>query len=95
MSEHTPGPWCWAHNYNGLEAADRNILHYADYEGMWLPIYGADKDRKEAKANARLIAAAPDMYEALIDLRDNDRDDDPEMWGRAFAAIAKATGEQG
>ena len=49
------------------------------------------------KANARLIAAAPDLLEALIELADCGA----EAWGEdrpcvkwARAAIAKATGEQ-
>lgn len=51
----------------------------------------------QQEANARLIAAAPDLLEALIELADCGA----EAWGEvrpcvkwARAAIAKATGEQ-
>ncbi len=57
---HTPGPWIWANNHCGLYGAgkDNAVLHFASYEGMWL---AGDNE----KANARLIAAAPDLLEAL------------------------------
>lgn len=56
----------------------------------------------EWQANARLIAAAPDLLAALIDIRDaarqlaaNDETHDQESWqavaDRCDAAIAKAT----
>lgn len=43
------------------------------------------------KEHAALIAAAPDLLEALIDVRDNVQGDSPEMWARVNAAIARAT----
>jgi hypothetical protein len=47
-------------------------------------------------ANARLIAAAPELLEALLEIRDMVLDDEnPDanaMKGLAIAAIAKATG---
>jgi hypothetical protein len=57
----------------------------------------------ELMANARLIAAAPDLLEALQDLFDADmehvlmgdgKDDQIEAIAKARAAIAKATGAQ-
>ena len=44
--------------------------------------------------NARLIASAPDLLSSLIEVRDNARDDSPEMCTRIDSAIAKATGEE-
>ena len=54
---HTKGPW----NVANFHSYDKRILIpeagcEVDYD---------DCDRAEAEANARLIAAAPDMYEAL------------------------------
>ena len=46
-------------------------------------------------AYERLCAAAPDLLAALIDVRDNVKDDCPDMWHRVFAAIEKATGGVG
>ena len=50
----------------------------------------------DVSANARLIAAAPELLEALVLLLDQDDNGDGEIWVRAKAraAIAKATGEQ-
>ena len=89
MSKHTKGPW---------EAADRG--DYSDLDGSSRVILGDDrriaivqhKGDEEDEANARLIAAAPDMLEALEEIR--------RMWGliwmpgRAREAIAKARGER-
>ena len=62
MNKHTPGPWTWADNYYGLfgSGQDNAVLKYASYEGMWLPEY-----EPQGKANARLIASAPELLETL------------------------------
>lgn len=65
--KHTPGPWSW----------DSGVVP-PDGPGRYSDIYVDDGDKiiasinefpesspEEGKANARLIAAAPDMYEAL------------------------------
>ena len=92
MSEvkHTPGPWIWGPRYDGLYGAGPNneVLAYAAYEGMWL-------SSNNQKANASLIAAAPDLLEALQYAHDylagNGWEGDPRM-DRIIAAIAKAEG---
>jgi len=57
-----------------------------------------DMKDEEAKANARLIAAAPELLEALIDVsnqaRHSDYDWPVELSRAVSAAITKATGEQ-
>ncbi len=59
-SKHTPGPWgCCDTSY-----------HAHDYRltkpnGFPLPLNVVANDHSEQRANARLIAAAPDMYEVL------------------------------
>jgi len=66
----TPGPWravCPLNaRYPGVDAANQSLIIYGnnatDY-GSFPGIWGAD--RAEAKANAHLIAAAPELYEAL------------------------------
>jgi hypothetical protein len=61
MSKHTPGPWHWGYDYYGLFGEnDEPVLCYMPYEGMDLE---GSYDREEA--NARLIAAAPDLLEEL------------------------------
>ena len=55
----TPGPWQWCH-YNGrprVAASSRNI---AD-----ILMTNRRVDGSDANADANLIAAAPEMYEAL------------------------------
>ncbi len=62
MSKHTPGPW---------EAAERG--EYLDYGGRSRVIFGDGirlavvhhNDVPEDEANARLIAAAPDLLAAI------------------------------
>lgn len=82
MSGHTKGPWefdgeyVWADSVKGY-VADPNMEDVPNAE--------------EREANGRLIAAAPEMLEALILMRDNPSDNNlnyPEV----CAAILKATG---
>lgn len=85
---HTPGPWvidpCW------------DILgNTDDGNGMVCQITTDAVPRAEAEANARLIAAAPDMLAALRFLADQaERTPGPPIAGvyEAHAAIAKAEG---
>lgn len=83
-TKHTPGPWTWGQNYNGLYGAgkDNEVLCHAPYEGMWL------RFGDQSKANAKLIAAAPDLLEALVSIYDRRTDETME---KARAAIKKAT----
>lgn len=61
---HTPGPWKVYRATNGL------VIGVGDAEGGGVmdPRGGLWLDGPEREANARLIAAAPAMYEALKDL---------------------------
>jgi hypothetical protein len=85
---HTPGPWTWVEGYNGLYGSgeDNDVLTFADYEGMYLSY-----SNKYTHGNARLIAAAPDLLEALKAARSF-------HWGdveaQVNAAIAKAEGKE-
>ena len=94
MSQHTPGPWIWGKDYDGLYGAgpDNEVLTYASYEGMWLA-YGSHRE-----ANALLIAAAPDLLEALREMYHAFLDPDHIVTDRqeaaslgAYRAIHKAT----
>ena len=65
MSEHTPGPWKWEEGYFGLNGkGGQRVLHFEDHEGLYLD--GATEEQEHA--NARLIAAAPIMFQALEDI---------------------------
>lgn len=68
MSKHTPGPWLIAEsvvsrhaitNMRRIRSKNEGLEH-----GAVCDVYGI-QDGSEASANARLIAAAPDLLEAL------------------------------
>ena len=93
MSEHTKGPWCREHSLlrapNGLYVAD---------------VIAVDTE-SETEANANLIAAAPEILEALEALSEAvegfcwcyacspNGESNSDMCKIARAAIAKARGE--
>lgn len=101
MSENkwTPGPWDFgpATNYSGYYIAPRGLL----------PTLGAVEDGKgihvfnfpgKTEANARLIAAAPELAEALENLTrvyssSYSRDVRETAWDKARAALTKARGD--
>lgn len=98
-AQHTPGPWIWQHWPDGVDAVAQ-----ASTLGTIATIQsGAFAD--EDQANARLIAAAPDLLEAckkLIEWDDREKDHAIDFWARvglckeAFeamrAAVTKADG---
>lgn len=58
MSGHTPGPWKIDRRRSWDEVRDAKGIVLAQVTGL-------GRDAQEAQANARLIAAAPNLYEAL------------------------------
>ena len=95
---HTPGPWTY-----GVPSPGANFSIYATRMSIGrLGIASNSKRAAEGEANARLIAAAPDLLEALrqvmgwIDGWDPNfiHDADwPETAHHIRAAISRATGE--
>jgi hypothetical protein len=86
---HTPGPW--SENINDQTANDYHTIaggigyHMEGKDpGIWLA--GC-----MSQADARLIAAAPDLLEALEELVRDGYSEENEQ--RALSAIAKAKGE--
>ena len=89
MSKHTPGPWAF----------------YTEPQPNGCPIVGArglmvcmlahtvnqPEQRGEALANARLISAAPEMWEVCIAIANGYKHKGEEL---ALAAIAKVKGEK-
>lgn len=82
MSKHTAGPWSV-----GAPTGLVNQISILPCIGV---VYGAGD---EIKANAALIAAAPDMYEALKVLVENGGIGPESMFDDARAALAKAGGQ--
>lgn len=115
MSKHTKGPWKWKsdprmggfHVY--MDTAIRKRSGYDSHHHLELDfsIYPEDGEQwEEAKANARLIAAAPTQNEEMLRYLPiiERAEADPELWQRLTegtgiatangyrAAIAKAKG---
>ncbi len=100
---HTPGPWTvdvWTYSdvRDGVKTTKLTIQNKKDAVAQCLPLYRGDDDSAaEEQANARLIAASPDLLQAAKYIR--------ERWksvpflkqnGKSMAildkAIAKAEG---
>lgn len=97
MSGHTPGPWLTQWEHGG----DESILSRDGGMHMIATCHAEDGRVIPSKANARLIAAAPELLEALIKLADafDDLAGFEDVGNRdasfqARKAIAKATGEE-
>lgn len=92
MSGHTPRPWLIR---KGDEWTYDVVTHHGDLPdgspNSW-NIATINGRRDEAKDNLMLIAAAPDLLEALEAVMDITTKN-PEVWDQARAAIAKARGE--
>lgn len=101
--KHTPGPWHVdpkAPEESFFE--DVNILRH-DGLAVAVCVHNGDIVPPEPEANARLIAAAPDLLEALRELfatvqgecprlLDEDRGANPHLYSSIVDAIAKAEG---
>lgn len=90
MAQHTSGPWSYDHSNGVIETEKRVVVAFGRYQ----------RTDEETKANGRLIAATPDLLEALRHLtewgRENTSPRDPnsphELLIVAVAAIDKAEG---
>lgn len=104
MSKHTPGPWEVERWNWPMEMTGRyhRVLNHERFPTAFIPAWsepgpfevdGSD----EAQANARLIASAPELLEALkeiVDAADGDGWNQLDAsFKKARAAIAKATGK--
>jgi hypothetical protein len=89
----TPGPWQWV-NDDDIEQAEHPFASVAEVVRIF-----QDEDRSQRNANARLIAAAPELYAKLEGLLEYVRlfcaDSSPTdaAVADAVAALAKARGE--
>lgn len=100
MSKYTPGPWrlndntkYWKTNIFSITVRKHGVSSstVANIPARaTIPV-------SEAWANARLISAAPELFEALNTFPQSLDWTDAELWEwskKARAALAKATGEQ-
>jgi len=104
VSKHTPGPWTTRHwrstSSFGVVGPSGRIL-CADMDGKPQPgtgSEGGEADYLQAKANAALIAAAPDLLAALrtcLEIVEFEYANDPcpedlPSWAKAIAAAKTA-----
>lgn len=75
---HTPGPWEWQSPYDHEEYPSEKGRYYVVGSNLGGLIGAAlpwateldSGDFRRVEANARLIAAAPDLLQALLDIKD-------------------------
>lgn len=93
-SKYTPGPWELGTRRQVLATSKRGLLVAQIATGTVTSTIGSSQiDEEEAASNARLIAAAPDLLEALKDARFSLYGNGPGN-PKIDAAIAKAEGHQ-
>ena len=86
MSQHTPGPWKPACGARGTTCRHPAIL----WDGGQVGNATWQGSEAATDANARLIAAAPELLEFAEEVR---RTGDTRLASMAIAVIAKAIGE--
>lgn len=94
MSDFTPGPWETDEElgHESVLGADGAMVADCAIFGLWVI-----RSQRVNQANARLIAAAPEMLAALRQMVVNSKGDRKEYRDchkKALAAIAKAIGEK-
>jgi len=89
VSAHTKGPWMALPDNPKVEA----WWHVSDGEDFICQMFSKHGEFDNAKANARLIAAAPDLLEALQYVMSAHGEQLTDAFDQAHKAIAKATGE--
>lgn len=106
MSErsYTPGPWVIpsANVFRVIALRDglphrvivkdtaEELCWYGHQQIGWLD----ERDSKESAANARLIAAAPEMFELLETIENDDGSVPPWLWERIQEVVKRVKGDQ-
>ena len=96
MANHTPGPWVSLPTYVGKDGYSKGGYEVKTVAGESVTGWGRVT---QTEANARLIAAAPEMLEVLIELQES-----AQYWSeydvpigivdRLNVVISKAKGEE-
>ena len=97
MSKHTPGPWHYRTSDGSIGGID-SACGLSIAQAFQVKPISEDLTQETRKSNAHLIAAAPDLLDALKELLLAERlDDDDQILlsarVKARAAIAKAEGK--
>ena len=95
MSKHTPGPWEAFNGWAIRKCVSDTCCVIAELRQPYRLNVGIVRGEGEQQANARLIAAAPELLEALTAIIHDGLHCDvvPHLHEKARAAIAKATGD--
>lgn len=96
MDKHTPGPWEVRTIDDSLGSIDTVGGKFCIAQAQEITVADRNAGSPERRANARLIAAAPELIALLQELVDIEGPQPgTAIWAdKALAAIAKATGEQ-
>ncbi|MNP01590.1 hypothetical protein D3C76_934120 [compost metagenome] len=88
MSKHTPGPWAYWSGYNPYDKIEAQVTA----EGGDIVIASYNHLIAEGEANARLIAAAPDLLDVAQGLADLGIDERflAESWPELAKVLADA-----
>jgi hypothetical protein len=93
-TKHTPGPWFGSHSpvtKSKLSGRWFKSVKNKKSIGGIIIANGFGDTKEQAEANTKLIAAAPELLEALDELRTAIIDCvDSEWWGRHKETVAKA-----
>jgi hypothetical protein len=92
MSAHTPGPWYIAHHSDVQGEKSIDVRHCLDSAPKQPEIHQIARLHEADEANARLIAAAPEMLDALQAVCDAYGERDTLLMAQVKAALAKAKG---
>lgn len=93
-SKFTPGPWLASQTmrvHGAVPSSDGVDICSADNANIGLVYWAESGSRSETRANANLIAAAPEMYEALKRVMENKWEPDKYLLN-VLQAIDKAEG---
>ena len=104
MSKHTKGPWAVVEHDHAICIQTESPSKTKYGASRYAAIGGFDRNDRaqleEARANARLIAAAPELLDALeqmvsvfLDTEGRHGESENDAMDAANAAITKATGE--
>jgi hypothetical protein len=95
MNQHTQGPWSFKTNWCDMVASDEGVICIIMEDNE----KGINRTKLVNRANARLIAASPDLLEALESLIAMDDADGMGVdgWEKRFnvarAAVSRARGQ--
>ncbi len=106
MAGHTPGPWVAEKGHTNRDEMEHGAWGSVSTDAFYLATIWADVDAIEGsgEANARLIAAAPDLYavlKAAVERSDRIHGEGlrrltemQDLYDAAVAALTKAEGRQ-